>query len=281
MHELDKHWEIKPESSLLDLKLKETFEYSDLLWLLVRRDFISFYKQTILGPVWFFIQPIFTVVMYSLIFGGVAGISTDNLPQPLFYLAGVVTWNYFSDCLIKTSTVFRDNAVIFGKVYFPRLIMPLSIIFSNLIRFGVQLILFLMMMLYYHLRGDQFHPTAFILLFPLLLLLMAGLGLGLGMIVSALTTKYRDLAFIVTFGVPLLMYTTTVVYPLSAAPLQYIKLLKYNPLTPIIEIFRLGFLGAGTFSWYLLAYSVIVTSVILLVGTVIYNKVQKSFVDTI
>ena len=281
MHESDKRWEITPESSLLDIKIKETFEYSDLLWLLVRRDFISFYKQTVLGPIWFFIQPIFTVIIYSLIFGSVAGISTDNLPKPLFYLAGVVTWNYFSDCLIKTSTVFRDNAIIFGKVYFPRLIMPLSIIFSNLIRFGVQLLLFLLMMLYYHTQGNQFHPTVFILLFPLLLALMAGLGLGLGMIVSALTTKYRDLAFIVTFGVPLLMYSTTVVYPLSAAPLSYFKLIKFNPMTAIIETFRLGFLGVGSFSWSLLAYSTIVTLVILLAGIIIFNKVQKSFVDTV
>ena len=281
MHESDKHWEIKPESSLLDVKIKETFEYRDLFWLLVRRDFISFYKQTVLGPIWFFIQPIFTVVMYSLIFGGVAGISTSDLPKPLFYLAGVITWNYFSDCLIKTSTVFRDNAVIFGKVYFPRLIMPLSIIFSNLIRFGVQLFLFLLLMLYYFIHGDRFHPTVFILLFPLLLLIMAGLGLGLGMIVSALTTKYRDLAFIVNFGVPLLMYSTTVVYPLSVAPLQFYRLIKYNPMTSIIETFRLGFLGTGTFSWALLGYSTVVTSVILLIGIIIFNKVQKSFVDTV
>ncbi len=281
MHESDKHWEIKPESSLLDVKIKETLEYRDLLWLLVRRDFISFYKQTVLGPIWFFIQPIFTVVMYSLIFGGVAGISTDNLPKPLFYLAGIITWNYFSDCLIKTSTVFRDNAIIFGKVYFPRLIMPVSIIFSNLIRFGVQLLLFLLMMLYYHLQGAQFHLTVFILLFPLLLLLMASLGLGLGMIVSALTTKYRDLAFIVSFGVPLLMYSTTVVYPLSVAPKQFLGLIKYNPMTPIIETFRLGFLGTGSFSWSLLVYSATVTFLILLGGIIIFNKVQKSFVDTV
>ncbi|WP_299289416.1 ABC transporter permease [uncultured Mucilaginibacter sp.] len=281
MHESDKHWEIKPESSLLDVKIKETLEYRDLLWLLVRRDFISFYKQTVLGPIWFFIQPIFTVVMYSLIFGGVAGISTDNLPKPLFYLAGIITWNYFSDCLIKTSTVFRDNAIIFGKVYFPRLIMPVSIIFSNLIRFGVQLLLFLLMMLYYHLQGAQFHLTVFILLFPLLLLLMASLGLGLGMIVSALTTKYRDLAFIVSFGVPLLMYSTTVVYPLSVAPKQFLGLIKYNPMTPIIETFRLGFLGTGSFSWSLLIYSATVTFLILLGGIIIFNKVQKSFVDTV
>jgi lipopolysaccharide transport system permease protein len=281
IHESDKHWEIVPEASLLDVKLRETFEYRDLLWLFVRRDFISFYKQTVLGPAWFFIQPIFTVLMYSLIFGGVAKISTDGLPKPLFYLAGVITWNYFSDCLIKTSTVFRDNAYIFGKVYFPRLIMPLSIIFSNLVRFGVQLLLFLFMMLYYALTRQPVHVTAYILLFPFLIMLMACLGLGLGMIVSALTTKYRDLAFLVTFGVPLLMYTTTVVYPLSAIPQKYLSFVKFNPMTPIVESVRLGFMGAGTFSWNMLAYTTVVTIIILFIGIIVFNKVQKSFVDTV
>ena len=281
IHESDKHWEIIPESSLLDLKLKETFEYRDLLWLFVKRDFISFYKQTILGPAWFFIQPIFTVLIYSLIFGGVAKISTDGLPKPLFYLAGVITWNYFSDCLIKTSTVFRDNAYIFGKVYFPRLIMPLSIIFSNLVRFGVQLLLFLLIMLYYALTSQLVHITAYILLFPFLIMLMACLGLGLGMIVSALTTKYRDLAFLITFGVPLLMYTTTVVYPLSAIPQKYLIFVKFNPMTPIVESVRLGFMGAGTFSWSMLAYTTVVTLIILFIGIIVFNKVQKSFVDTV
>jgi len=191
-HESNKRWSIKPSSSLLDLKISETIDYRDLLWLFVRRDFVSFYKQTVLGPLWFFIQPIFTVLIYTLIFGSVAGISTDGIPKPLFYLAGVVTWNYFSDCLLKTSTVFRDNAPIFGKVYFPRLIMPLSIIFSNMVRFAVQLLLFFMLMGYYFIKGEHFHLTSFVLLFPILIILMALLGLGLGMIVSALTTKYRD-----------------------------------------------------------------------------------------
>lgn len=281
MHESDKYWEIKPQTSLFDIKWKENYEYRDLLWLLVRRDFVSFYKQTVLGPVWFFIQPIFTVLIYSLIFGSVAGISTDGLPKPLFYLAGVVTWNYFSDCFIKTSSVFRDNAYIFGKVYFPRLIMPLSVVFSNLVKFGVQLLLFLVMMLFYYLRGAEFQLTLYILLFPLLILLMACLGLGLGMVVSALTTKYRDLAFLVSFGVPLLMYATTVVFPLSAAPLRFANLIKFNPMTPIIETFRKGFLGTGTFSWGMLGYTTVITCVILFAGILIFNKVEKSFVDTV
>jgi lipopolysaccharide transport system permease protein len=281
MHESDKYWEIKPHTSLLDVKLKENYEYRDLLWLLVKRDFISFYKQTILGPIWFFIQPIFTVLIFSLIFGNVAGISTDGLPKPLFYLAGVVTWNYFSDCFIKTSSVFRDNAYIFGKVYFPRLIMPLSVVFSNLVKFGVQLLLFFAMMLFYALKGGHFQVTWYVLLFPVLVLLMACLGLGLGMVVSAMTTKYRDLAFLVTFGVPLLMYATTVVFPLSAAPERFINLIKYNPMTPIIETFRIGFLGTGTFSWSMLGYTTCITVVILFIGVITFNKVQKSFVDTV
>jgi lipopolysaccharide transport system permease protein len=281
MHESDKYWEIKPQTSLLDVKLKENYEYRDLLWLLVRRDFVSFYKQTILGPIWFFIQPIFTVLIYSLIFGSVAGISTDGLPKPLFYLAGVVTWNYFSDCFIKTSSVFRDNAYIFGKVYFPRLIMPLSVVFSNLVKFGVQLLLFFGMMLFYYAKGAAFHVTAYVLLFPFLILLMACLGLGMGMVVSALTTKYRDLAFLVYFGVPLLMYATTVVFPLSAAPERFVSLIKYNPMTPIIETFRKGFLGTGTFSWSMLGYTTLITVIILFCGVIIFNKVQKTFVDTV
>jgi lipopolysaccharide transport system permease protein len=281
MHESDKYWEIKPQTSLFDVKLKENYEYRDLLWLLVRRDFISFYKQTVLGPIWFFVQPIFTVLIYSLIFGSVAGISTDGLPKPLFYLAGVVTWNYFSDCFIKTSSVFRDNAYIFGKVYFPRLIMPLSVVFSNLVKFGVQLLLFLVMMLFYYLRGAEFQITLYVLLFPVLMLLMACLGLGLGMVVSALTTKYRDLAFLVSFGVPLLMYATTVVFPLSAAPHRFANLIKFNPMTPIIETFRKGFLGTGTFSWGMLGYTTAITCLVLFAGILIFNKVEKSFVDTV
>jgi lipopolysaccharide transport system permease protein len=281
MHESDKYWEIKPNTSLLDIKLKENYEYRDLLWLLVKRDFISFYKQTILGPIWFFIQPIFTVLIFSLIFGNVAGISTDGLPKPLFYLAGVVTWNYFSDCFIKTSSVFRDNAYIFGKVYFPRLIMPLSVVFSNLVKFGVQLLLLFAMMLFYGLKGGHFQITWYVLLFPVLVLLMACLGLGLGMVVSAMTTKYRDLAFLVTFGVPLLMYATTVVFPLSAAPERFHNLIKFNPMTPIIETFRMGLLGTGTFSWSMLGYTTFITVVILFLGVITFNKVQKSFVDTV
>ena len=282
----DEDWdiEITPKNSLFDLRLKDTWHYRDLLLLLVRRDFVSFYKQTILGPVWFFVQPIITILIYNLIFSNLAGIKTDRIPAPLFYLAGTVIWNYFADCLTKTSTVFKDNAAMLGKVYFPRLIMPLSIVLSNLVRFAVQFSLFLAFMVIYWGKGAVIVPNATIILFPLLIVIIAALGLGLGMIISAVTTKYRDLAFVVTFGVPLLMYTTTVVYPLSTAVTKYPAyswLIKYNPITAVIETLRYGFLGQGSFSWGLLAYSTSVTAVILLIGIIIFNKVERTFVDTV
>lgn len=275
------HWEITAEHKLLDLKLKDTWEYRDLLWLLVRRDFVAFYKQTILGPLWFFIQPLFITLIYSLVFGRIAGISTDGLPQPLFYMAGITAWNYFADCITKTSTVFRDNTGIFGKVYFPRLIMPLSIVISNLVRFGVQILLFLGFMAWYACTGTAIHPNIYILLFPLLVLLMAALGLGSGMIISSLTTKYRDLAFLVTFGIQLLMYATTVIYPLSSAPQKYKWLVIANPMTGIIETFRYGFLGTGSFDWGMLGYTTAFTIVVLVTGTIVFTKVEKNFVDTV
>lgn len=275
------HWEITAEHNLLDLKLKDTWEYRDLLWLLVRRDFVAFYKQTILGPLWFFIQPLFVTIIYSLVFGKIAGISTDDLPQPLFYMAGITAWNYFADCITKTSTVFRDNAGIFGKVYFPRLIMPLSIIISALVRFGVQMLLFLVFMSWYVFTGAAIHPNSHVLLFPLLVLLMAALALGSGMIISSLATKYRDLAFLVGFGIQLLMYATTVIYPLSTAPENYKWLIIANPMTGIIETFRYGFLGKGSFNWGMLGYSAGVTVVLLLLGIVVFTKVERNFVDTV
>jgi lipopolysaccharide transport system permease protein len=280
------HWDmqIEPHAHLFDLKLREVWHYRDLLLLFVRRDFVSFYKQTILGPIWFFIQPLFTTIIYTFIFGNLAGIKTDEIPGPLFYMAGITAWNYFSDCLTKTSTVFKDNSSVFGKVYFPRLIMPLSIVISNLIRFAVQILLFFLMMAYYAYKGAAFHVNAYALLFPVLVLLMALLGLGAGMIISALTTKYRDLAFLVTFGVQLLMYTTTVVYPLSEAVKKYPKyewLFSLNPMTPIIETFRYGFLGQGTFSWASLGVCAVVTLCVTVAGILIFNKVERNFIDTV
>lgn len=278
------NWTIESKSSLFDLKLKEVWAYRDLLGLLVRRDFVSFYKQTIFGPLWFFIQPLLTTIMFTFVFGNIAEISTDGLPKPLFYMAGITAWNYFADCLTKTSTVFKDNASIFGKVYFPRLIMPLSIVVSNLVRFGVQMLLFIVVIIYYYFSNANFNVTWAILLFPLIVGLMALLGLGTGMIISAMTTKYRDLAFLVTFGVQLLMYATTVAYPLSVAlekfP-EYSWIVEYNPMTALIEVFRYGFLGEGTFSWHDIGYSALVTFAFLIFGIIIFNKVEKNFIDTV
>lgn len=279
----DQQWdlEIKPQNNAFDLHLHDVWKYRDLLGLLVRRDFVSFYKQTILGPIWFFVQPLVTTIMFTFVFGTLAKIPTDGLPQPLFYMAGITAWNYFADCLTKTSTVFKDNADIFGKVYFPRLIMPLSIVLSNLVRFGVQFLLFMMVMIFYGIKGAHFHLTWAISLFPLVVILMASMGLGLGMIISAMTTKYRDLAFLITFGIQLLMYATPIIYPLSAAPAKYKWLIALNPMSELIETFRYGFLGKGSFSWGALGYSTIMTIAFLMVGTVIFNKVEKSFVDTV
>ena len=247
----------------------------------VKRDFVAFYKQTVLGPLWFFLQPLFTTITFTFIFGNLAGLSTDGLPQPLFYLAGITAWSYFSECITKTSTVFKDNQNIFGKVYFPRLIMPLSIVASNLVRFGVQMLLFVAMMIYYWVVGGQFHITWAVTLFPLLVVLMALLGLGIGLIITAMTTKYRDLSFLVQFGVQLLMYLTTVIYPLSAAPEKYRQWLELNPMTSIIETFRLGFLGQGTVTSWGVAYSILVTLIILATGVIIFNRTEKTFVDTV
>ena len=277
------HWDlvIEGRSSLFDLKLRDVWHYRDLLLMFVKRDFVSFYKQTILGRLWFFIQPLFTTIIFTFIFGNLAGISTDGLPQPLFYLAGITAWNYFAECITKTSTVFKDNANIFGKVYFPRLIMPLSIVTSNLVRFGVQMLLFLGMMAYFGAVGADFHITSAIALFPLIVVTMALLGLGLGLIITAMTTKYRDLSFLVQFGVQLLMYMTTVVYPLGAAPTKYRWLIELNPMTGMIEAFRYAFLGKGEFTAWSLGYSILVTVVIMFLGVVIFNKTERNFVDTI
>ena len=278
---------IKQNTSVFDIKFQELWRYRDLLLMFVKRDFVSFYKQTILGPLWFFIQPIFTTIVFTFVFGKLAGISTDGLPQQLFYLTGITSWNYFSDCLTKTSTVFKDNANIFGKVYFPRLIMPLSIVVSNLVRFGVQLLLLIFAMVYFWLNPVQnasFEVTTAVFIFPFLVILMALLGLGLGLIITAITTKYKDLTFLVTFGVQLLMYGTTVIYPLSEAKIKFpamAKFIELNPMTGIIEAFRYSLLGKGEFSINSIAYSTIVTIIVLFVGILIFNKTEKNFVDTI
>jgi lipopolysaccharide transport system permease protein len=278
---------IEPRTSLLDLRLGDVWRYRDLVMMFVRRDFVSTYKQTILGPIWFFIQPLLTTLTFLIVFGQVAKLSTDGLPQIVFYLAGVTVWGYFSQTLTAISTVFVTNAAIFGKVYFPRLTMPVSIVVSNIVRFGIQFGLFLVIWLFYVVRGDStIHPNALIALTPVLLVLMGLMSLGLGMIFSSLTTKYRDLSMLLTFGVQLLMYATPVIYPLSSIKgevlnIPYRWLILANPMSAIVEAFRYAFLGAGTFSWLYIGYSAAFTVVILLLGTIIFNRVEKSFTDTV
>jgi len=273
--------EIKSQKTLFSINFKEVWHYRDLLFLLVKRDFIVFYKQTILGPIWFFVQPILTTIIYVIIFGQVAKLSTDGLPQMAFYLSGVTIWSYFSDVLNKTSTVFQSNASIFGKVYFPRLIMPLAIVFSGLMKFLVQFTLFVCVVLYFIFVKGTIHPNLWILTTPFLLLLMAAFALGLGMIFSSMTTKYKDLTMLLSFGVQLFMYVTPVVYTVTSIPSKYKFIVRFNPLTSIFECFRYGYLGAGHFQPLTLVYSAISIFVLLAVGVVIFNKVEKSFMDTV
>ncbi|KMQ70414.1 ABC transporter permease [Chryseobacterium koreense] len=272
---------INSKQSLFSLNLKEVWAYRDLLYMLVKRDFVTFYKQTVLGPLWFIVQPLLTTVIYIILFGNIAKLSTDGLPQILFYLSGITVWNYFSESLTKTSTVFTANAGMFGKVYFPRLIMPLSIVASALMKFAVQFGIFLAVLLYYVLFTDTVHPNSWILLTPLLILLMAMFALGMGMIFSSLTTKYKDLTFLLTFGTQLFMYITPVVYPISALPEKLRFLAVFNPLSSVFECFRYAFLGAGSFDLMNLIWSSIFIFALLIIGTVIFNKVEKSFMDTV
>ncbi len=272
---------IRPQRKWLDLRLSELWQARDLVMLFVWRDFVSYYKQTILGPLWYLIQPILTTIVFTVIFGRIADLPTDGLPQFLFYLSGTVIWSYFADCLNKTSLTFVSNSNLFGKVYFPRLAVPVSILISNLIAFSIQFALFLGFVVFYYIKGADVHPNAAILLTPLLLLIMAGLGLGFGVIVSSLTTRYRDLRFLVAFGVQLWMYATPVVYPLSSVPPNLRPLILANPLTAIVETFRYAFLGQGTVAPGMLAYSFGCMVVVLLVGLVIFNRVEQNFMDTV
>lgn len=283
MHTESEHWDlvIQPKSKWYDLQLREILRYKDLLFLFVRRDFVSLYKQTILGPLWFFIQPIITSITFTVIFGNLAKISTDGLPQILFYMCGVTLWTYFSDTLTKTSDTFTSNAHIFGKVYFPRMIVPLSVVVSNLIKLGVQFILFILVWLYYLMSGDSLNPNSALLLVPFLIVLMGFLGLSFGIIISSLTTKYRDLKFLVVFGVQLLMYASPIVYPLSIVPDKYRWIILANPVTSIIETFKYAFLGVGEFNWIHLAYSFVFTLMLFILGLIIFHRVEKSFMDTV
>ena len=283
---MSKYWDttITTDKKMLSIDLHEVWQYRDLLTMYVKRDIITFYKQTILGPLWFIIQPLFTTIMFMFVFGGIAGISTDGIPQAVFYLSGLVCWNYFQDCLSKCSDTFNANQAIFGKVYFPRLVVPLSIVISNLIKMAIQFTLFLVVYIYYFASGVDFHINATIYLVPLLIMMLGGLGLGFGMIISSMTTKYRDLRFLITFGVQLWMYATPVIYPLSVMKEtypKYIWVLVANPLTAILETFKYAFTGVGVFSWLYLGYSFAFTIIILTLGIIIFNRVQRSFMDVI
>lgn len=288
----EEHWDIviRPKDKLLSVDLKELWQYRDLCSLFIKRNIITQYKQTILGPLWYVVQPALTVIMYMIVFGGIAGIPTDGVPRPLFYLSGTCLWQYFADCITKTSNTFVDNANIFGKVYFPRLVMPIANIVSNLLRFGIQLGFFLVVYIVYALVDPtcNAHFTWYALLFPVLLMMIAGLAFGFGTIISSLTTKYRDLQILFTFLIQLWMYATPIVYPLSKTlgmrwmGIPVHKLMCLNPVTPVLETFKHGFLGTGIFvGWRWLIYSFLFMVVIIGLGIIVFNRVQKSFMDTV
>ncbi len=272
---------IRPQRAWWDLRLGDLWRYRDLVWMFVWRDFVAYYKQTILGPLWYLIQPILTTVVFTVIFGNIAQLSTDGLPPFLFYLAGNTVWTYFSASLTSTSNTFTSNAGLFGKVYFPRLAMPLSVVISQIISFGIRFLVFLGFLVYFIVSGANVHPNGWVLSLPVLLFIMAGLGLGLGIIVSSLTTKYRDLQQLVAFGVQLLMYGTPVIYPLSSIERTWRWLILINPMTPVVEIFRLAFLGTSALSPVYLVYSIAFVLVVLLVGVLIFNRVENTFMDTV
>ncbi|MBL7911108.1 MAG: ABC transporter permease [Bacteroidia bacterium] len=275
---------LEPRTSWYSLGLSQILRFKDLLFLFVRRDFVSVYKQTILGPIWFFVQPVITGITYAVIFGFLADISTDGVNPLLFYMCGITLWNYFSDTLSKTADTFTANASVFGKVYFPRMIVPLSVVLSNLVKLGIQLLLFIAVWIYFLATDNTLHPNITILLVPFLILLMGFLGLGFGIIITSMTTKYRDLKFLITFGVQLLMYASPIVFPLSLVSEKYPQykiFLLANPITSIIEAFKYAFLGVGEFNWLYLGYSLSFTVVLLFIGLVVFNKVEKSFMDTV
>ncbi|MBS5979446.1 MAG: ABC transporter permease [Dysgonomonas mossii] len=285
--ETDKeHWdiEIKQRGSNFSLNIKEVWQYRDLLQMYVRRDVVTIYKQTVLGPLWFIIQPLFTTIMYMFVFGNIAQIPTDGLPQPLFYLSGILCWGYFSDCMGKASGTFLGNAGVFSKVYFPRLVVPISGVISNLVRLIIQLGLFLAVYFYFVYNGTDIKPNIYILFFPLLVLMLAGLGLGFGILISSVTTKYRDMAILFGFVTGLWMYATPIIYPLSVMKEkyeEYMWIIQLNPLTSIVEALRYGFMGAGTVDWFWLGYSFVVTIIVIILGSWVFNKVERSFIDVV
>lgn len=273
---------ITPNENLLHVDLSELWTFRDLIYMFIKRDIVTFYKQTILGPLWFLIQPILTTIMFMFVFGNLAGLSTDGIPQVLFYFSGIILWNYFSDCLTRNSKTFIDNQNIFGKVYFPRLVIPISITISNLLRFFIQFSLFIIIYLYFYFQPEaNINPNWYLLLFPLLILLSAGLSLGFGIIFSSLTTKYRDLTFLLQFGVQLWMYITPVIYPLNSIAPDKQWIIALNPMTSVVETFKYAAIGQGVFSWFYLAYSFVFMVILLFLGIIIFNKVEKSFMDTV
>ena len=281
---MEKEWTmiIRPQEKLWKVNLKEIWDYRDLIELFVKRNIVVQYKQTILGPLWYLIQPVLTVIMNMVVFGGIAHMSTDGIPQALFYMAGNVCWFYFSDCLNQTSNTFVANQGMFGKVYFPRMVVPISTVMSNLLRFGIQLLLFVAIWIYFFASGSDIHLTWTILLVPILVVMLAGLGLGFGILISSMTTKYRDLTILFTFVVQLWMYATPIVYPISMVTNETLHtIIMLNPMTSIIEAFKYATLGQGYFSWGALGYSFAFMSILMLWGIIIFNKVQRSFMDTV
>lgn len=278
------HWdlEVKPQDSLFNLHLKDVWDYRDLVMLFVRRDFVAQYKQTVLGPIWQFVQPILTTLIYLLIFAKIAAIPTDGIAPAAFYMAGITMWTYFSGSLTNISGTFVNNAAIFGKVYFPRLALPVSVVISNMIKFSIQFLLLFVVIIYYNFNGYPIKISYYLLLIPLLLIQMAALGLGLGVIISSITTKYRDFSVLLTFAIQLFMYATPVVYPLSYLNNKSYKfLITINPLTPLFEFFRLALFGRGTVDLSLVLYSIAFTIAALLIGIVLFNRVEKTFMDTV
>ena len=272
---------IGPRTGWFDINLPNLWNYRDLIILFVKRDFVAFYKQTILGPLWFLLQPLFTTIVFTVIFGRIARIPTDGLPQMLFYMSGIVIWNYFADCLNKTSDTFVSNAHIFGKVYFPRLTVPISIVITNLITFSIQFLLFLSFVFYFYLSGSDITMSFWIFLTPLLLIQMAALGLGLGILISSLTTKYRDLRYVVGFGVQLWMYATPIVYPMSQIPVKWQWLFALNPMSATVETARYAFLGSGAIRPWNLGISLGMTALVLFAGIVMFSRIEKTFMDTV
>lgn len=280
---MENYWtkEIKPQKRLLDVDIKGLWRYRDLYYMYVKRDIITVYKQTVLGPLWFLIQPVLTTIMFMFVFGNLAGISTDGMPQPLFYMAGILLWTYFSNCFNSCSNVFATNAGVFGKVYFPRLVVPLSSITSNLVKLGIQLLLFIAIYIYFAVNGAPVKINGYIVLFPFLVFLTAFHALSWGLIISALTTKYRDLRQLVGFSVQLLMYATPVIYPMSTTSGKIRTILELNPLTPIFEAFKYSCMGCGSLSWGGLLYSTVFMLIALFLSVIIFNRTERNFMDTV